>query len=375
MSINRKPGLSPAETEIVSLVWKFSKATFQDVHAALPRTRNIANAIVVTAACLAVLWSCSSASAATLLGYWQFEETDVSQPAIDSSGNGLDGTYENAVDPNVPGAPGFGSGADFDGTTGQVLIGPGFATGFGNLTEDFTVMAWINPDNFDHKNRVMGASPNAAWGWGTAGAAGNLEITTFGVKDYTQPVPIVANEWTHAAVVLDANFAAHFYVNGVLVGTITHPTSGNTSDNLFHIGWADGAGEHFDGQLDEVAVVDEALSAEDVNAIFLNGVEEFFFGPPGPPGDVDGNGVVDLLDYEIIRDHFKTGTTREEGNLDRRGVTDLADFRIWKTEFEKGAMPGSVPEPSSSALALVAFAWATFARRRPSRRPNSLIRR
>ena len=48
MRINKKPRLSPAETEILSLVWKCGKATVQDVHEALPKTRKIANATVQT---------------------------------------------------------------------------------------------------------------------------------------------------------------------------------------------------------------------------------------------------------------------------------------------------------------------------------------
>ena len=48
MRINRKPRLSPAETEILSLVWNLGKATVQDVHEALPKTRKIANATVQT---------------------------------------------------------------------------------------------------------------------------------------------------------------------------------------------------------------------------------------------------------------------------------------------------------------------------------------
>ena len=218
----------------------------------------------------------SSARAQTLLGYWQFEETEFTQPATDSSGNGLDGTYENetAVDLTVEGAPGFGLGTDLDGATGQILIGPGLSTGLGNLPNDFTVMAWINPDNFDHKNRVMGASPNAAWGWGTAGA-GDLQITTFGVKDYTQAVPIVANEWTHAAVVVDVSNNAHFYVNGNLVGIQEHSAPGNTSDNNFYIGTADGDGEHFDGQLDEVGVFAGVLTELQIQNAMNLGVDKF----------------------------------------------------------------------------------------------------
>ena len=77
--------------------------------------------LIALATCLAIAIAPNSANAQELLGYWQLEETDVEVEAADSSGNDLLGIFEGGVDPNVEGAPGFGSGASFDGSSGQVL--------------------------------------------------------------------------------------------------------------------------------------------------------------------------------------------------------------------------------------------------------------
>ena len=87
------------------------------------------------------------------------------------------------------------------------------------------------------------------------------------------------------------------------------------------------------------------------------------------PGDVDGNSVVDLIDFGIIRDNWlETNDTFgmtlaiSDGDLDLNGEVSLSDFRAWKNVFNGPpevvaaafASLGVVPEPCSAALALAA---------------------
>ncbi len=332
-----------------------------------PFLRRSAVAII---ACLTVAGLSSSATAAELLGYWQLEETDVNEAAIDSSGNGLDGTYEGAVDPNVPGAPGFGSGADFDGATGQILIGPGDVTGFGNLTNDFTVMAWINPDGFTSKNRVFGSPIPGGWGWGTAGTS--LEITTYGVKDFDQAVPLEADVWTHAAVVLDSNNEAHFYANGEFLGTQTHPSPGTASALDFYIGFSCCAAEHFDGQLDEVGVFSGTLTEEQIQNAMNLGVGNFEGVLPGAPGDFNLDEVVDAADFAIMAENFNATFPREEaffkGDFDSNTRVDLRDFIGFRELLNSQGAVAAVPEPTNMApFAMLGLAIVLRARRRRGR--------
>ena len=278
--------------------------------------------------CVALTCMASHSTAQELLGYWQFEETSADDSAVDSSGNGIDGEYEGEVELDVDGAPGFGSGLYLDGFDGQVFLGPGDENGLGELTSEFSVMAWINPDQFDSKNRVLGSFPweaNSGWGWGTV--RDELELTTWGVKDYDQPVPLELEEWAHVAVVLDDDFAAHFYHNGEFVGTQLHPSGGGETINDFYIGHAAADAEHFSGFLDEVAVFDGVLTEEQiVNAMNL-GVANF--NGAGVAGDFNANGARDPGDIDLLSAAIRNGEMGAEYDLNSDGNVDSGDRSEW----------------------------------------------
>jgi hypothetical protein len=86
------------------------------------------------------------------------------------------------------------------------------------------------------------------------------------------------------------------------------------------------------------------------------------------PGDVDGDGVVELEDFTPIRNHFRqTVTMRVDGDLTSDGLVDFHDFRQWKAAFLGSGLEAasrSAPEPGTFALAGLAFAAAAAARRR-----------
>ena len=266
-----------------------------------------------------------------LLGYWAFEETDFGADAVDSSGNDINGTYEGEANPDAEGAPGFGSGLELDGFDSSVWLGPGDENGLGDLTSGFSVMAWIKPDQFGSKNRVLGSVPweaNSGWGWGTV--RDELEITTWGVKDYDQPVPLELEEWAHVAIVLDEDFEAFFYHNGEEVGSVTHPSEGGPTINDFYIGVACCPGqESFSGFLDEVAVFEGTLTAEQVNNAMTLGVLNYDGGGPTNPFDFDGDGSLGEGDINILSAAIATGSTdlKYDVNSDSSvSVADLNDF-------------------------------------------------
>ncbi|MCA9149553.1 MAG: PEP-CTERM sorting domain-containing protein [Planctomycetales bacterium] len=281
----------------------------------------------------------STGSAQTLLGYWMFEESDIGDDAVDSSENGLNGIYEGDVVLGVEGAPGFGNGAEFDGATAQVLIGPGDENGLGELTESFTVMAWIYPTQFSHKNRVMGGSPvGGGWGWGTV--QDSLEITTYGVKDYDQPVPLDLDTWTHAAIVLDADFQANFYVNGEYIGTQSHPAPGNPVGNNWYIGASCCAGEFFEGKLDEVGVFEGELTEEQIKNAMNFGVSNYNGKVDNPRARLDDGTLTDPIERRnYVHDVLKTWIG--DSNFD--GEFDSSDFVLVFTagQYEDGVAGNS----------------------------------
>lgn len=86
-------------------------------------------------------------------------------------------------------------------------------------------------------------------------------------------------------------------------------------------------------------------------------------------GDVDGNGLVEIADFNIIRNNFYLdGATKAEGDLTQDGLVSIADFDEWKDNFPgsgESFLPllfSSVPEPGAACLLLFAMAPA-FGRR------------
>jgi len=79
------------------------------------------------------------------------------------------------------------------------------------------------------------------------------------------------------------------------------------------------------------------------------------------PGDANGDGVADFLDFEIIRDNLFTGRTLMEGDVDFDGDVDLGDFAFWKSV--RSDAPAAIPEPAASLLLLTGLAMLLFSRR------------
>ncbi|HEX2476032.1 MAG TPA: PEP-CTERM sorting domain-containing protein, partial [Lacipirellulaceae bacterium] len=96
--------------------------------------------------------------------------------------------------------------------------------------------------------------------------------------------------------------------------------------------------------------------------------------PPLMAGDTDGDGDVDMDDFEPIRANFrKSVTLRSQGDLVRNNTVDFDDFRQWKTAFLGGGsslagidlgFTSNVPEPSTIGLIVAALAAALTRRTR-----------
>ncbi|MCO6044723.1 hypothetical protein NG895_12470 [Aeoliella sp. ICT_H6.2] len=77
------------------------------------------------------------------------------------------------------------------------------------------------------------------------------------------------------------------------------------------------------------------------------------------PGDVDGDGVADIDDFNIIRDNFRqSASSRSDGDLTGDGFVDFYDYRQW-SETQPGsvvaAVAHTIPEPTTALLLLTAF--------------------
>ncbi|MEM6330349.1 MAG: trypsin-like serine protease [Planctomycetota bacterium] len=90
--------------------------------------------------------------------------------------------------------------------------------------------------------------------------------------------------------------------------------------------------------------------------------------PDLPPGDFNGDGVVDGADYAYWRNNLGGDESLLNGNGDGLGNIGLGDLIIWRAGFGGGQEPGAVaaaPEPSAVLLATLASVLGISAVRRP----------
>ena len=135
----------------------------------------------------------------------------------------------------------------------------------------------------------------------------------------------------------------------------------STFKTSFTVGAADNIVFRFAEYIDGVDPVD-------THKLFfaMNGFELTVAGQQLIDGDVNGDRVVTLADFEIIRDHFMMSTTqRTEGDLNFDGVVSWEDFRQWKLNVPGGAPNvANVPEPASLAIACLGLLGLAARRRR-----------
>jgi hypothetical protein len=92
----------------------------------------------------------------------------------------------------------------------------------------------------------------------------------------------------------------------------------------------------------------------------------------GVAGDADGNGVININDYQLIQaNSFKIVPIGTLGDVDDSGFVDFDDFHQWKTSFPGGvaaaeAAMAAVPEPASLGLAMTGFTLMALKRRKRS---------
>lgn len=193
----------------------------------------------------------------------------------------------------------------------------------------------------------------------------------------TAAVNVDAGEWGHYMIVRDAQaMEVRFYVDGVQLGAAVSfsqlPTGG--ANGFLHIGNGIDGDTGFAGFIDELTIYDAALLPEQI-----------FVGPL--PGDLDGNGIVELLDFTAnFLPNFGTVVgspgdlgTLAMGDLDVDGDVDLLDFDAFQGVYldaNPGAAPLSlryVPEPASLLIVGVGCVLLPVIRRGQRKRVSRLL--
>jgi len=217
----------------------------------------------------------ANAASAALIGYYGLNETPPSGDllkgltAVDSSGNGRDGTYAGEVGPKtIPSVNAglYGTAMSLDSSTGQT--GYVDLVPFSDLTQTgaFTYAAWLNPAATQLANpTVIGNLQSSSRGYdlriAASGSNWSLKLTAGASPAVTSTLATISSGvWTHVAVTKDTSNNIQFYVNGSLVDSGTIGLTSATAPSDYYIGAGQSGTAYFAGGIDEVRIYNEVLS-------------------------------------------------------------------------------------------------------------------
>jgi len=212
---------------------------------------------------------------ASPVGYWRLGEAADSHVAVDSSPTGQDGVYRDGARPGAPGAIADDTAADL--ATGYVEVPRTPAT---NLNGPFTLEAWVNLDTIappPGQAIIESYTAPAANGFALRVDNGFLQAWTLGGPNegysvVTGRTRLTTGDWFHVAAVFDGSQLT-VYLDGrpdASIATTISPADGTASIKLGARG--DDAAQRLRGDLDEVAIYDRALSADEIEQHYLAGV-------------------------------------------------------------------------------------------------------
>jgi len=212
---------------------------------------------------------------ATVVGMWLMDEGS-GDIMMDSSGNGNDGEIVGAqwVDGVI------GMGLEFDGTS-HVAIPASETTD--DIQNGFTYMIWVMPtgDQPNENTRVMERDwHNPAIQIGPADFYASIAVDADQASTNVRGGAWVMNEWSFVALTYDGNMI-HLYVDGEMVNeievgvpdAIPHSATPEEQAGSIWLGSWKADGWNYVGVLDEAAVLNVALSEDDIIDVMLNGLE------------------------------------------------------------------------------------------------------
>ena len=106
-----------------------------------------------------------------------------------------------------------------------------------------------------------------------ATADGNYQKVVFGIaggglsREALSTVTIPSTSWTHVVGTYDGE-TVKLYVNGALNSSTSYTGSIQTNDNPVRIGHYQAGNAYFDGKIDEVMILDTALTPQQIAAMY-----------------------------------------------------------------------------------------------------------
>jgi hypothetical protein len=320
---------------------------------------------------------------ADLVGHYRFDETAGTTAVNEVLSSGNDG----AIGANVTrGAAGVaGTAFTFTGGAAQAdIVDMADAQGVFSpvlASNQVTISYWMQSMDTGNRNVAVFMGNNAlsndyidsgllgsgqfapiGTGYGRSRKATNTNVGNVGGG----PV-ITDGNFHHIALSIDyTTTTAKFYVDGLLTDTETGafyaalPTLNNLEvGRLGRSAPTDGLA----GSIDDLQIYSSALNLREVASLFANPGSSLNDLPPIVAGDTNGDGVVDVTDFNNIRDRLGyTGLPAGLGSdiAGEDGVVDFRDLRFFQQNYPTVfALGMGVPEPASLVPVIIAAACLT----------------
>jgi hypothetical protein len=226
----------------------------------------------------------TSTASAELTAWWRFDDGS-GTIAVDTSGNGYDGTLEG--DPQwVAGQ--LGDALEFDGSGDRVV-----AANIPFDNRSFTIAMWVNPVLYTGEQVVFSTGLTGANDTDMhlrIGGEGSGNVPPGGIRmgfynnDLDTPGGLIEeNTWYHITFWYDyENRNRRIYINGVLEAEAAAAPYLGTTGNTVIGAW--GTGQWFQGIIDDVQVYNHPLTENEIQAVML-GLEGYPYASSPVPKD------------------------------------------------------------------------------------------
>ena len=164
-----------------------------------------------------------------------------------------------------------GHAFNLDGIDDRVFIPESTTVDLSRIT-NWTIQAWVRPTSFSSKSYLTIYS-EGYWGvsLGVDNPTGKPENWINNANQFIGAVTLQISNWNHVALTFDGT-SRTFYVNGTFAGSSNSPVAvpDNNGAAIGDVAPTHSAAQ-FQGQIDEVALFNRALSSNEISAIYAAG--------------------------------------------------------------------------------------------------------
>ena len=208
-----------------------------------------------------------------LLAYWTFDEA-TGNVCRDASGHGGDAAAPTtpAGLERVPAV--FDGGLKF---TGPHLLRCGEQPAFGKLAK-LSFSAWVQPMPFEKYNEIFRKEDGERRVLFSFQETGHVLSFGLNIAGYVEchakvdPAGVRDGLWHHAAATFDGQ-AMRVYLDGAQIGMLERPGMIEAGGPARACLASSNGGECFRGQMDELRIYADALSADEIARLYRNGIE------------------------------------------------------------------------------------------------------